>query len=130
MKLEKHIELGMKHLDVKKKRASRCPICGSLNFSIDDIIDDWMLKPSRGFDLSNGDRRFLFRELLRLYNVPSNICSIETHHISYVMDITMPLCVDCHRKAHHSDKEPWSKYKPIDKRDDPKMYETLILSED
>lgn len=125
MNLNKHIEQGIKHLDAKKRQAKRCPICGSLNFQIDDLIAEWMIKPSRAFDLASKDRSFISSEIIRIYNIPDNACSLETHHISYVMEITMPLCEDCHKKVHHSDYEPWSKYKPIDKRDDPKMYGNL-----
>jgi predicted Zn-ribbon and HTH transcriptional regulator len=116
MNLDKHIEQGLQHLDAELKRAKRCPICKAFGFSVDDLIAEWMLKPSRAYDLSPEDKRFLCNELSKRYIVPNNVCSLETHHISYELEITMPLCVECHKKVHNSDKEPWCKYKPIDKR--------------
>jgi len=120
--LEIHIKQGLKHLDVVKDRAVHCPICGSINFSIGGILDDWLSKPRRAFDLSHEDRTFLYDELIRRFKIPKNVCSLENHHISYVMEITMPLCIECHNKVHYSNEEPWCKYRPIDKKDDPKMY--------
>jgi len=116
MNLEKHIELGIKHLDVKRRRARYCPICKSLNFSIDNILIDWIFKPPRIYDISQEQQTFVISEIKKRYKVSGNVCSLEIHHISYEMEITMPLCVECHKKVHNSNEEPWCKYKPIDKR--------------
>lgn len=115
MRIDKYIEQGSKHLDIEFKRAKHCPICKTIDFPVREIIDDWMSKPSRAYDISIADKRFIISELMR-YKLPSNICQIETHHISYEMEITMPLCIKCHKKVHNSDESPWCKYKPIDKR--------------
>jgi hypothetical protein len=120
--LDTHIKEGLNHLDVVKDRAKHCPICGSIDFDIGMVLDDWMAKPRRAFDLSQREKGILCSEIMRSYEQPNNAGSIEIHHISYVMDITMPLCIECHSKVHNSNNEPWSKYKPIDKRDDPKHY--------
>jgi len=118
-----HIKRGLKHLDVTLKRAKRCPICGKQDFNVETILDDWFLDPCRLYDLTFDQKCFIRAEVSRQYTRPKNVCDIQTHHISYVMDITMPLCRKCHVKAHHSKEEPWCKYNSIDKRKDPKYYE-------
>jgi hypothetical protein len=120
-----YLKSGMNYLERKKKKAMRCPICGCLNFFVQVTIDEWMSKAPRAFDLKNDEKRFLYGELMNRFVVDEPTCGMDTHHVSYVFDITMPVCSDCHKKIHHSDEKPWSDFKPIDKRHDPKRYEKL-----
>ena len=121
------IDQALRFLDKRKRQSGRCVICGKLNFLLETKIDEWMAKPRIAYDLSNDQKRFLQAEILKRYRIDEPTCGMDTHHISYVMDITMPVCSDCHKKIHHSDEKPWADYKPIDNRNDPKMYENITL---
>jgi hypothetical protein len=114
--INSYIKDGLNHLNTKKNKAKKCPICGKLNFNLDLILDEWFSQPRRYYDLSDIDKRILRNELIRRFVIPENICNLEIHHISYKMEITMPLCIECHKKVHNIDDEPWCKYKPIDKK--------------
>ena len=124
-KIESMVKRGIKYLDWKKKSALRCPICGNLDFIARDIIFVWLTSPPLLYDLKKEEREAIQKIILEKYVSPENVCRIETHHLSYTFDITMPLCKDCHMKVHHSFDFPWTSFKPVDKRKSVKFYDAV-----
>ena len=112
--LDTHIKTGLKHLETKLKKAKKCPLCNNIDFNIDDIITEWLFKPPRIYHLSDKEKRFITIELHKRFKIPDNILQIQIHHISYVYEITMPLCKDCHSKVHNSNDDFYNKFKPWD----------------
>jgi len=120
---EYYIKQGISHLDRQYKIAMRCPICGCHKLNVQDIVWEWIDSPPRVLDLDSKRRGVIQNLILERYNKPKDVCSFNQHHISYVFDITMWVCTDCHTKIHHSNKEPFVSFKPWDSMGDKRYYD-------
>ena len=122
-KINRYIRAGINHLETMYKHARPCPICGRKNLSISYILDEWLSSYPRYPDLDLKEKAMIHSNVVAKFNCPDDVTVFEHHHISYVFNITMDLCKDCHRKIHHSDVDPYCRFKPWDSPGDKKYYE-------
>jgi len=80
---------------IMKENTDRCPLCDKI------LIVGYSL---------------VVEEMLNYHNI-SNFERAVSHHISYIQEITVPVCRSCHAKIHFTKGNPvYDAFKPIDSR--------------
>ena len=112
--LQKEYSKAMSHILHCRQFSPDCTICSKKLFDYMQCLDEYFYggRPRLNRELIDKIYRIVFEN----YQFTKEDASLNKHHVSYEKNITIPVCVQCHKKIHSSSDPKYRKYYPVDKK--------------